>query len=331
MARLRIAVIDDWQDYARKSADWPQVEVRADVAFFQRHFPQGSEDEAARLLADFDAIQILRERSWFTEGLLRRLPRLKLLAVTGAKNPNVDLEACTRLGIVCSRAASGSPAYAGEMALALMLAAARHIPKGDAAMRAGRFQEGVTPGTVMEGRTLGIVGLGRLGNQMARYGKMLGMKLLAWSQNMTADMARAAGAELVAMERLFAEADAVTLHLVLSQRTRGIVGARELTLMKTGAILVNTSRGPLVDQGALLEALYAGRIVAALDVYDEEPLPKDHPIRKAPNTVLSPHLGFTTIDGLRDFYRGSVENILAFLDGAPIHVANPDVLGSAKP
>jgi len=330
MAKIRVAIIDDWQDYARKSADWSQLERRAEVVFFQRHFPAGTQDQAAALLADFDIIQLLRERSWFHEPMLQRLPRLKMLALTGLKNPHIDFDFCTKRGIVCSQASSGSPAYAAEMALALMLAAARHIPTGDASIRAGRFQEGVTPGTTLEGRTLGIVGLGRLGNYMARYGQMLGMKLLAWSPNLTAEKAHAAKAEWVSKERLFAESDVVSLHLVLSERTRHIIGAPDLRRMKKGAILVNTSRGPLIDQEALLDALHSGRIIAALDVYDEEPLPKEHPIRNAPNTVLTPHVGFTTIDGFRDFYRGSIENIIAFLDGAPIRVANPDVLRSSK-
>jgi phosphoglycerate dehydrogenase-like enzyme len=207
-----------------------------------------------------------------------------------------------------------------------MLAASRDIAAADAAMRAGRFQEGVRLGTVLRGKTLGIVGLGRIGVEMAGFGRALGMTLLAWSQNLTPERASAAGARLVSKEELLAQSDVVTLHLVLSARTRGVIGGADLARMKPGALLVNTARGPLVDEGALLAALGAGRIRAALDVFDEEPLPAAHPLRRAPNTVLTPHLGFSTREVFRDFYSGAIANILAFLDGAPQAVANPDVL-----
>jgi phosphoglycerate dehydrogenase-like enzyme len=327
MAGTRVAVIDDWQDAARGLIDWSPLAARAEIVFFQRHFGVGEEDDAVRLLSDFDVILILRERSRFPETLIARLPRLKMLSCTGTRAPNVDMEAATKQGIVCTMTAGGhSPASASEMTLALLLACARKVPQGDAAIRAGRFQEGIPPGINLEGRTLGIVGLGRIGLYVARYGHALGMKIIAWSQNLTADKARLGGAELVTKERLFAESDAVTVHLVLGPRSRGLVGAADFARMKNGAIFINTSRGPIVDEAALIAALKEGRIIAGLDVYDREPLPPDNPFRGLPNTVLTPHLGFSTVEGLHAFYQPAMENILAFLDGKPVNVANPDVL-----
>ena len=322
----RIAVIDDWQNVAAQAADWSELKRRAEIVFFQRHFPRGSEDEAAKALADFDIILPMRERSWFSAALLARLPRLKLLSLTGHKAPHVDFATCTQNGIVVTQCGSKTPAYAAELTLALLLAAARRLSIADANMRAGKFQEGVGLGIVLRGRTLGIIGLGRIGAEVAAFGRALGMRVLAWSQNLTEEKASAAGARLVDKDTLLAESDVVSLHLVLSERTRGIIGRSELQRMKPGAILVNTARGPLIDTPALVEALNARRLHAALDVYDEEPLPAGHPLRSAPNTVLSPHLGFSTEEIFGEFYSGAIENILAFLNGQPVHVSNPDVL-----
>jgi phosphoglycerate dehydrogenase-like enzyme len=326
MAGTRIAVIDDWQNAARGLIDWSPLSARAEIVFFPRHFPENAEDEAARILADFDVILILRERSRISGSLLARLPRLKMLSCTGSRAPNVDVEAATARGIVCTLTSGGhSPAPASEMTLALLLACARKVPQGDAAIRAGRFQEGIPPGINLEHKTLGIIGLGRIGQYMARYGHALGMKVLAWSQNLTEERARAAGAELVTKERLFSESDAVTVHLVLGPRSRGAIGAADFARMKKGAIFINTSRGPIVDEAALVASLKEGRIVAGLDVFDREPLPADNPFRALPNTVLTPHLGFTTEEGLQAFYQPAMENILAFLDGKPVNLMKPDV------
>ena len=330
MAGTRVAVIDDWQNAARGLIDWSPLAARAEIVFFQRHFGPGEETIAADLLADFDIILILRERSRLSEALIAKLPKLKMLSCTGSRAPNVDLEAATKRGIVCTLTSGGhSPAPAAEMSLALLLAAARKVPQGDAAMRAGRFQEGIAPGINLEHRTLGIVGLGRIGAYMARYGHALGMRVIAWSQNLTAEKAKAAGAELVTKEQLFSESDAVTIHLVLGPRSRGLIGAEDFARMKKGAIFINTSRGPIVDEAALLAAIREGRIVAALDVFDKEPLPADNPFRAFPNTVLTPHLGFTTVEGLGAFYQPALENILAFLDGKPVNLMNPEVLKKA--
>jgi len=327
MAGTRVAVIDDWQNAARDVSDWSALERRAEIVFFQRNYAADDEDAAVRDLKDFDIILTTRERSRFSDSLITRLPRLKMMSLTGSRAPNVDQDACTKRGIVCTFTSGGhSPAPAAEMSLALLLAAARKIPEGDAAMRAGRFQEGIPPGINLEGRTLGLVGLGRIGAYMARYGRALGMRVIAWSQNLTDERAKEAGAERVDKETLFSQSDAVSVHLVLGPRSRGLIGASDFARMKKHAIFVNTSRGPIVDQAALVGALRAGRIVAALDVFDQEPLPADNPFRDLPNTVLTPHLGFTTVEGLNAFYAHAIDNILAFLDGKPKNVANPDVL-----
>jgi phosphoglycerate dehydrogenase-like enzyme len=207
-----------------------------------------------------------------------------------------------------------------------MIAAARGLTVGDANIRAGKFQMGVPVGIGLNGKTLGLIGLGRLGSHMARYGKALGMKVIGWSQNLTAEKATAAGATMVSKQELLSAADVVSIHLVLSPRSRGLIGAADLALMKQGAILVNTSRGPIVDAAALLDTVRAGRIVAALDVYDREPLAPDDPLRSAPNTVLTPHLGYCVQETWEQFYPQSIENALAFLDGKPVRVTNPEAL-----
>jgi phosphoglycerate dehydrogenase-like enzyme len=212
----------------------------------------------------------------------------------------------------------GASAATAELALGLLIAAARGIVAGDAAIRRGGFQDGVPVGKGLAGKTLGVIGLGRLGSQMARYGHALGMEVLGWSQNLTPEAAVAVGAEYATKDDLLTRSDAVSLHLVLSARSRGVLGRRDLARMKPGAILINTSRGPLVDEDALVEAVTAGRLVAALDVFDREPLPADHPLRRAPHTVLTPHIGYGVAETWAEFYPQSVENALAFLDGKPI-------------
>ena len=319
---MRVAVLDDWQGVARQAADWSALERRAELVFFIEPF--ANEDEAARRLADFDILMVMRERTPFPESLIARLPRLKLFAMTGRRGGSLDLAALQRRGItICYADAADSGEATAELTLGLMLAAARAIPSGDAAIRAGGFQAGVPAGFQLAGKTLGIIGLGRLGARLARYAAALEMKVLAWSQNLTAETAEAAGARLVSKAQLLADSDVVSLHLVLSARTRGIIGAAELAAMRQGAVLINTSRGPLVDEAALVEAVQAGRIIAALDVYDREPLPADHPLRHLSNAVLTPHLGYGTIETFRSFYRQGIENVLAFLDGAPIRMLDP--------
>ncbi len=317
----KIAILDDWQDVARESADWSALAARAELTFFADAF--GSQDEAADALADFDILLTMRERTAFPETLIRRLPKLRMIGITGAYNASLDVAACERQGVtVCNTAGGGpgAPFATAELALGLLIAAARAIPAADAALRAGGFQRGVPVGRGLAGKTLGVVGLGRLGARMARYGLALDMNVIAWSPNLTEAKAREAGVKRVGKPDLFAASDAVSVHMVLSPRSRGIIGAEDIGRMKNGAILINTSRGPLIDEAALIAAVSAGRIIAALDVYDQEPLPPDHPFRASNHTVLTPHLGYGVAETWRDFYPKCVENALAFLDGRPIRV-----------
>lgn len=324
---VKVAVLDDWQGVAQTSADWSRLMARAEVVFFAQAF--ADEDDAAAQLADFDIVLSMRERTPLPGSLINRLPKLRMLGMTGARNLSLDTDACTARGIVVCNTQGGSysESATAELALGLLLAAARGIPAGDANLRAGRFQEEVPVGFTLANKTLGVIGLGRLGRYMARYGAALGMNLLAWSQNLTAEKAQEAGATLVPKDELLERSDAVSIHLVLSARSRGLIGAAELGRMKPGAILINTSRGPIVDEAALLQALHARRIVAGLDVFDREPLPVDHPLRSAPNTVLTPHLGYGVRETWEQFYPQSVENALAFLEGKPVRVVNPQALG----
>jgi phosphoglycerate dehydrogenase-like enzyme len=323
-----IAIIDDWQNIARRYADWTQLEAVATLRFYRQ--PLGSEAQTAAELADCEIIVPLRERTQFTASLLAQLPHLRLLALTGRGLKHVDTAFCRDHGIVCSGANSYSPSAAGELTLGLMLAAARHIAAGDAAIRAGGFQSEIAPGHTLAGRTLGILGMGRIGTQVARYGRALDMQVIGWGRSFTDQRASAAGVERVTKEELLRHADVVSIHLTFTEETRDFIGAAELELLKPGALLVNTARGPIVNQTALLQALHAGRIHAALDVFDEEPLPADHPLRHAPNTVLTPHLGFNTHGTFEGFYRESVENIQGFMRRAPLRVLNPDSLPNVR-
>jgi phosphoglycerate dehydrogenase-like enzyme len=315
----RIAVLDDWQDAARSSADWSPLMARADVHFFRSPF--AGEDDAARALEDFEIILATRERTPFPRSLVTRLPRLKMFGLTGARAALVDIAGMIERGIiVCYTGGGPSVQSTAELALALMLAAARRIPQGDASVRAGQFQLGTPTGFMLAGKTIGLLGLGRIGAQMAGYCNALGMRVLAWSQNLTDERALAAGASRVSKDELLAVSDVVSLHLVISDRTRGILGAAELARMKRGAILVNTSRGPLVDEAALIDAVQSGCLFAALDVYHREPLRADHPLIACTNTVLTPHLGYSVVEVYAEYYQQSVENALAYLDGKPVRV-----------
>ncbi len=322
----KVAVLDDWQGVAKTSADWSPLQARAEVVFFAKAFD--NEDDAAAKLADFDIVLSMRERTPLPGSLINRLPKLRMLGMTGARNASLDTAACTARGVVvCNTSGGGnSEAATAELALGLLIAAARAIPAGHQNIREGKFQEGVPVGYVLAGKTMGVIGLGRLGSHMARYCKALNMELLAWSQNLTADKAQSAGATMVPKEELLSRSDAVSIHLVLSDRTRGLITGADLARMKPGAILVNTSRGPIVDEKSLIEAVQARRIVAALDVFDREPLPANHPFRSAPNVVMTPHLGYGVQETWVNFYPQSIENALAFLEGKPVRVTNPEAL-----
>jgi phosphoglycerate dehydrogenase-like enzyme len=311
---MRAAVLDDYEGVALRVADWSPVLERVDVDVFSEHIDD--EDELARRLAPYDIVVLMRERTPMPASLLERLPNLRLLASTGRKNASIDVAAARDRGItVCG---TDSPSSApGELTWALILGLARNLVVEAERMRRGGWQSSL--GADLAGRTLGVIGLGRIGTQVAAVGNAFGMDVLAWSENLTVERAAEVGVRAVPLDGLLAEADVVTVHQVLSKRTRGLLGARELALMKPTALLVNTSRAPIVDTVALLAALEEGRIGGAgLDVFDEEPLPADHPLRTAPRTLLTPHIGYVTEEVFRTYYQGVVEDITAFLDGSPI-------------
>jgi phosphoglycerate dehydrogenase-like enzyme len=316
---IRLAILDDYQGVALKLGPWDRLPKEMDVQVFRDTITD--QDALAQRLAPFDALLIMRERTPFPAALIDRLPNLKLLITTGGRNRSVDVAACAARGIpVCGTGAFGHPTV--EITWGLILNLARGLAKEEASLRAGHWQSGL--GTTVEGKTLGVIGLGNLGSRVAKVGAAFGMKIIAWSQNLTAEKAAAAGAELVSKEALVEQADVVTLHLVLSERSRGIVGAGDLARMKRSAFIVNTSRGPLIDQDALIAALKEGRIAGAgLDVFDQEPLPPSHPILGAPNCVLTPHLGYVTEENYRAYFRDAVENILGFLEGRILREIKP--------
>jgi phosphoglycerate dehydrogenase-like enzyme len=325
MTLPKIAIIDDSQQVAAASADWSRLGGRADITILREAF--ASEAAAVEALLAYDIIVPMRERTPFPAALINQLPNLRMIALTGPRSPSLDIAACTARGVVvCNTGGEHSSLATAELTFGLMLAAARGLGEGHANMRAGLWHENLPVGFALGGKTLGIVGLGKLGLKVAAYARAFGMRVVAWSQNLTAEAAETAGCTRVEKDELLAMADVVSIHLVLSDRSRGLIGAREIGLMKPGAMLINTSRGPIVDEAALLAALHAGHIRAALDVYDEEPLPASHPLRKAPNLMLAPHLGYGSDAVFRQFYGESLENIEAFLAGKPIRVMNPEAV-----
>jgi phosphoglycerate dehydrogenase-like enzyme len=320
---LRIAVLDDYQGVAREMGGFARLEdAGADVTVFREHL--GHDDDAvAAALAPFDVLVAMRERTPLTAARLERLPNVKLIVSTGRRNASIDLKATAARGIpVCGTGYLPSPA--AEHTWALIHAATRRLDAELGSGGSGWTEDGGWQSTVgrgLEGARLGLLGLGNLGSRVARVGLAFGMDVIAWSQNLTDEHAAEVGVRRVDKEELFAEADILSVHLVLSKRTRGLVGAAELALMKPDALLVNTSRGPIVDEAALVDALEAGRIGgAALDVYDVEPLPADHPLRRAPRTFLTPHIGYVTREQYGVFYRDAVEDIEAWASGAPVRV-----------
>ena len=319
-ARTNVAVLDDFQDVGRTMGPWSRLGDCADVTAFTVTI--SGEDARAAALEPFEVIVAMRERTAFPRSLLQRLPNLRLLVTTGMVNAAVDLDALRDRGVtVCGT--GGSPASTLELTWALLLAVSRHLCEEDRSVREGGWQH--TIGPELAGRTLGLVGLGRIGSLMVPVARAFGMDVIAWSQHLSAADARAAGAERVGKDELFARADFVSIHYKLSERSVGIVGAAELGRMKRTAFLVNTSRGPLVDLDALLAALREGRIAGAgLDVYDEEPLPPDHPLRSAPRTVLSPHIGYVATGAYERWWHEVVEDVGAFLEGDPIRVIDAD-------
>lgn len=312
-----IAILDDYQNAALRLADWSGLQKDHKTVVFKERLPDI--DAVARALADFEIVGIMRERTPFPRALIERLPRLKLLVTTGKRNASIDMEAAKAHGVtVCNTGGSGHGT--ADLAIGLMIALARHFREEFAAMRPGGGWQ-TTLGMDLDGKTLGILGLGNLGTRVARIGAALGMQPIAWSQNLTAEQARERGAERVEKDELFQRADVISIHMVLSDRSRGLVGGRELALMKPTALLINTSRGPLIDEPALIAALKDGRIGGfGGDTFNVEPLPADHPLRAEPRALLTPHLGYVTENTYRDFYVGMVQVIEAWLAGRPINV-----------
>ena len=314
---VRAAILDDYQNVALTLADWSPVSKDVEIKVFDKPF--ASQDEAIKALQGFAIVVGMRERTPFPRKMIEALPDLKLLITTGARNASFDVKAANERGIiVCGTGGAGSPTTG--ITFGLMLELTRRIGFENARLKGGAPWQ-VTLGRDLDGMTLGILGLGKLGQRSAAVAKAFGMKPIAWSQNLTVENAKAGGADFVSKDDLFRQADIITIHVVLSDRSRGLVGAKELGLMKKTAYLVNTSRGPIVDETALIAALTAKSIAGAgLDVFDIEPLPLDHPFRKMDNVVITPHLGYVSEQNYRKFFPDIVEDIRAFLDGKPVRV-----------
>jgi len=321
----RAAVLEDYQDEVRKLPYWNSLRGRVDVDFHNDAVK--SDSELLSRLAPYQIVIPIRERTRFPAAVLDHLPKLELLALTGRNSGHVDVAAATRRGVLVVET-GGSGASAIEHTIGMIMAVVRHLPQEDRTMRTGRWQ--TTMGIDLAGKTLGVVGLGRIGGKIAAFGTFLGMKVLAWGPTLTAERAAAGGATFVPLEKLMADSDVVSLHTRLSDLTRGLITARHLELMKPTAYLVNTARGPIVDEAALIKVLRERRIAgAALDVFDEEPLPAHHPLLTLDNVVLTPHLGYVTRDAYDIFFKQTVENIMAWLDGkTPSRALNPDAVKS---
>ena len=307
---MNVAILDDYQHVALRLADWSGVRRHAGITVFNDHIADPS--AVVERLRPFDVVCVMRERTPLTREILQQLPNLRLIASTGPRNASIDSQTAADLGIaVTATGYDSTPTI--EFTWSLLLASMRGIDREAASLKAGGWQTSL--GSNLRGKVLGVVGLGNIGREVARIGVAFGMKVIAWSQNLTKEKANAAGATLVDKQTLFREADVVTVHLVLSGRTRGLIGVPEFALMKPTARFVNTSRGPIVDEAALIEALQARRIAgAAVDVFDVEPLPPDHPFRKLDNVLATPHLGYVTEDLYRTFYADAAASIATWLE-----------------
>ena len=317
MPRRRCAILDDYRNVALKSADWSKVATELDCKIFNEHL--GSQENVIKALQGFEIVCAMRERTAFPRAVIEKLPDLKLLITTGMRNASIDVAAAREHGVVVSGTpATGNPT--SGIAIGLMLELTRRIGYENARLKAGAPWQS-TIGLDLEGLTLGVIGLGKLGARTSRIAQAFGMKVMAWSQNLTPEKCKAVGVEYAQKDELFRQSDLITIHVVLSQRTRGLVGAKELALMKPTAYIINTSRGPIIEEGALLAALREKRIAGAgLDVFDIEPLPVDHPLRKMDNVVLTPHLGYVSLQNYRAYFSGVVDDIRAYLDGSPVRV-----------
>jgi phosphoglycerate dehydrogenase-like enzyme len=308
--KFSVAVLDDYQNVALSMADWSPLKGRASITVFNDHV--ADVDAVVSRLLPFDIVCVMRERTPMTRAVIERLPKVRLIASTAFRNASIDVKAAEERHVqVVHTGYSSAPTI--ELTWALILVGARHIVDENASLRSGGWQRHI--GEDLSGRTLGVLGLGNIGTPVAQIGKAFGMRVIAWSQNLTADRAAAAGAELVAKDELFRQADILTIHMVLSERSRGLVGVAELALMKPTARLVNTSRGPIVVEADLLEVLRKGKIAgAAVDVFDQEPLPRDHPFRSLPNLLATPHIGYVSRSLYERFYQDTVDNITKWLD-----------------
>lgn len=315
MTRLRCAILDDYQNVALKLADWSQLKDRVDVTVFDQPF--GSNEQTIAALGDFEIVCAMRERTPFPRAVFEALPKLKLLITSGLRNAAIDLEAAkARDVVVCGTGMVGNPT--AGVTIGLMLELTRKIGFENARMKAGALWQ-ATVGEDVGGKTLGVIGLGKLGSQVAGIGRALGMKTIAWSSNLTPEAAEKAGATYATKDELFATADIITIHVVLSDRSRGLVSRADLARMKPTAYLINTARGPIVDEAALLETLQQKKIAGAgLDTYSHEPLPLDSPLRKLDNVVLTPHLGYVTAENYRKIYAEMIEGIAGWMKGEPL-------------
>ena len=321
MPTYRCAILDDYQDAAGAAADWGALGETVHVERFADHI--GDRDALAKRLAPFEVVVAMRERTAFDADLFTRLPNLKLLVTTGMVNASIDLESARRHGVtVCGTRGSVGPA--AELAWGLLLSVMRNIPAENANFHAGGSQWQLGVGRDLMGRTLGVIGLGKLGQRVARYGQAFGMDVIGWSKNVTPERCLALGIGYAAtLHDLLGKADVVSLHLTLNEGTRGIIGGPEFAAMKRDAVIINTSRGPLIEENALVRALREGRLGGAgLDTFDVEPVPADHPLRGMPNVVATPHLGYVTAETYRIYYRDAVEDIAAWVAGTPIRVLN---------
>lgn len=316
---MRLAILDDWENAALKLASWEQLDPKIKIDVFQDHLVK--EDALVDRLLPYDILVIMRERTPFPASLINRLFNLKLLVTSGQVNRSIDLASCKKNGIVVCGTGSSKNAPA-EIAWGLILSLMRRIPQADRAIRQGRWGDGI--GTGLYNKILGILGLGKLGTQVARVGLAFGMQVIAWSQNLTQEKAAAAGVVSVEKDILFSTSDVISIHLVLSDRTRGLIGAHEIELMKPSAYIVNTSRGPIIQEELLIEALEKESIAGAgLDVFDEEPISPDHPYVNLPNTVLTPHAGYVTKESFTTYYTQAKEDVAAWLKGLPMRILTP--------
>jgi phosphoglycerate dehydrogenase-like enzyme len=317
MPSHRCAILDDYQNVALQMADWSKVAGDLDIKVFNEHL--GNQDNVIKALQGFQIVCAMRERTAFPRAVIEKLPDLKLLITTGMRNASIDVAAAKeREVVVCGTSGVGNPT--SGIAIGLMLELTRRIGYENARLKAGATWQ-TTIGMDLEGLTLGVVGLGKLGTRTAQIAKAFGMKVIAWSQNLTPEKCKEVGVDYAGKEDLFRRADFVTIHVVLSQRSRGLIGAKELALMKSSAYIINTSRGPIIDEAALLAVLREKKIAGAgLDVFDIEPLPTDHPMRKMDNVVITPHLGYVATQNYRAYFDGVVGDIRAFLDGKPVRV-----------